>query len=98
MEDLLFLGVLHGAVEDQLRYDEEGEGEATLQPVVGVGEVGGLGDGGVDAVVHGPHGDHVGDLTVVLGPDPWGGGGEVHGGPGQGHEEGGGEVQLQDVQ
>ena len=43
------------------------------------------------------HADEVGDLHVVLGPDAGDGGGEEHGGPGEGDEEAAGDEELQAV-
>ena len=43
------------------------------------------------------HADEVGDLDVVLGPDAGGGGGEEHGGPGEGDKEPAGDEELQAV-
>ena len=81
----------------QLGDADEEEDKAALEPDVGEGEVGGLGDHLVDAVAHGGHHDQVGDLHVVLSLDAVGVGGEVHGGPGDEDEEEGGRVELKHV-
>ena len=88
---------VEGAEDDQLGDADEEKDKAALEPDVDEGEVGGLGDDGVDFVAHGGHRDQVGEMDVVLGGDATSVGGEVHGDPGEEDEEEWGTVELEHV-